>query len=120
MFSDTIIDTTFDMIQGIDGTGYEDTFTCARHCTPEQELMLAVLKDGLLSYRRTLRKPIKLTYDDREWFFGSERKPGLFSFESVCTVLELSAQRIRKHLLDWEKQTRSNDVIPPAARCSKL
>ena len=65
MFSDTIIDSTFNMIEGVNGAGYEDTFTCARHRTPEQELMLAVLKDGLLSYRRTLRKPITLTCDDR-------------------------------------------------------
>ena len=120
MFSDTIIETTFDMIEDVNGARYEDIFTCARHCTPEQELMLAVLKNGLLSYRRSLRKAIDLTCEDRQWFFGNERNPRLFSFESVCMVLGLSAQHIRKHLLDWEKQMRSNDVGPRPARCPKL
>jgi hypothetical protein len=106
MLSDTIIDSTFDMIEGVNGAVYEDTFTCRKHWTPEQELMLAVLKDGLLSYRRTLRKAITSNCDDREWFFGNESNPRLFSFESVCTVLGLSVQHIRKHLLDWEKQSR--------------
>jgi hypothetical protein len=114
MFSDTIIDTTFDMIEGDNGTRYEDIFTCARHCTPEQELMLAVLKNGLLSYRRSLRKPINLSCEDRQWFFGNENNPRLFSFESVCMVLGLSPENIRKHLLAWEKQMRTNDGVPPA------
>jgi hypothetical protein len=116
MFSDTLIDTTFDTIEGVNGARYEDIFTCARHCTPEQELMLAVLKNGLLSYRRSLRKPINLTCEDRQWFFGNERNPRLFSFESVCMVLELSAQHIRKHLVDWEKEMHSNNAAPAPAR----
>jgi len=67
--------------------------------------MLAVLKDGLINYRKNLSDPTKSNLDDREWFFGSQ-DDGLFSFESICTALGLSAQRIRKRLAAWEKEAR--------------
>ena len=82
---------------------YWDTVRRQGHCCPEQDLMLAVLKDGLINYRRRLDRPKSKTCDDREWFFGGENKR-LFSFESICAVLGLSAQRIRKCLLDWENE----------------
>jgi hypothetical protein len=81
---------------------YWNTLRRRGHFSPEQDLMLAVLKDGLLSYRKNLRKPGLSRFDDREWFF-SVHDDCLFSFESVCMVLGLSAQRIRKRLLDWER-----------------
>lgn len=85
---------------------YWDTVRRQGHCCPEQDLMLAVLKDGLINYRRKLDRPKRKTCDDREWFFGGENKR-LFSFESICAVLGLSAQRIRKCLLDWENESRA-------------
>jgi hypothetical protein len=85
---------------------YWDTVKRFGHSCPEQDLMLAVLKDGLVNYRRRLVSPNRKTCDDREWFFGVENKR-LFSFESICAVLGLSAQRIRKRLLDWENESRT-------------
>jgi hypothetical protein len=82
---------------------YWDTVKRNGHDHPEQDLMLAVLKDALRNYRKHLRKPKKSWIDDREWFFASERD-GLFSFESICTVLGLDAQNIRKCLRVWERE----------------
>jgi hypothetical protein len=49
--------------------------------------------------------PRKAAYDDREWFFGFENNC-LFSFESICMILGLNPQRVRKRLLDWESEAR--------------
>lgn len=84
---------------------YWDTVKRNGHGHPEQDLMLAVLKDALLSYRKHLRNQKKSLGKEREWFFGVE-SDRLFSFESVCTVLGLNSQRIRKRLLDWESEAR--------------
>ena len=73
---------------------------------PEQDLMLAVLKDALLNYRKTLFSSSKRADEDREWFFSVD-SDRLFAFESVCSILGLDAQRIRKHLLHWEREVAS-------------
>jgi hypothetical protein len=88
---------------------YWNTVKRSGHTYPEQDLMLAVLKDALLSYRKHLRNPTKTLRRDREWFFSNDQG-GLFSFESVCAVLGLEPQRIRKGLRLWEKEaaTRPN------------
>jgi hypothetical protein len=82
---------------------YWDTVKRSGHSYPEQDLMLAVLKDALLNYRKQLRNPKKSLRRDREWFFSNDQG-GLFSFESVCAVLGLDPQRIRKRLRLWEKE----------------
>jgi hypothetical protein len=82
---------------------YWDTVKRTGHSHPEQDLMLAVLKDALLNFRKHLRNPKKSLRRDREWFFSNDQG-GLFSFESVCAVLGLDPQRIRKRLRLWEKE----------------
>ena len=84
-----------------DNARYWDTVKRNGHGHPEQDLMLALLKDALLNYRKQLRNPKKSLGEDRRWFFANDRD-GLFSFESVCAVLGLNAQRIRKQLRAWE------------------
>ena len=69
---------------------------------PEQDL--AVLKDALLSYRRNLGRLGRIFEAERAWFFDND-SDRLFSFESVCASLGLSAQRIRSHLLAWERDS---------------
>ena len=85
-----------------DNARYWDTVKHNGHGYPEQDLMLALLKDALRNYRKHLRNPKKSLDEDRRWFFADDRD-GLFSFESVCAVLGLNAQRIRKHLRAWER-----------------
>src|SRR4029453_4925713 len=71
------------------------------HALPERDLMLAVLKDALLNFRKNLHNPNKLFKADRAWFFQNDRDD-LYSFESVCAVLGLSASGIRRRLLVWQ------------------
>lgn len=80
-----------------------DTVRRKAHAYPEKDLLLAVLKDALLHYRKNLRRPSKTFHADRAWFFDHDIDR-LFSFESVCAALGLSAERIRQHLLGWERE----------------
>jgi hypothetical protein len=89
---------------------YWDTLKRTGHSHPEQDLMLAVLKDALLNYRKQLRNPKKSLCRDREWFFSNDHGE-LFSFESVCAVLGLEPQRIRKGLLVWEREAASRAAV---------
>jgi hypothetical protein len=97
-FVPTILDCNF---QDGDDADYWDTLRRGDPLQPERDLMLAVLKDALLNFRKHLRNRNKSFRDDRAWFFQSDRD-GLFSFESVCAVLDLNSQKIRSHLLSWE------------------
>jgi len=90
-------------IDGGANAAYWDTVRRGDHANPEQDLMLAVLKDALLNYRKNLRTRNRLFKDDQLWFFAEETDR-LFSFESVCAVLGLDAERIRKRLLAWETE----------------
>lgn len=97
-------------IQGkeIDGGAnatFWDTVRRKGHANPEQDLMLAVLKDALLNYKKNLRTRNGLFKDDQLWFFTDETDR-LFSFESVCAVLGLDSKGIRKRLLAWETEAR--------------
>jgi hypothetical protein len=81
-----------------------DTVRRKAHGFPEQELLLAVLKDALLIYRKSMRRPNKTFEAERAWFFANDTDR-LFSFECVCAVLGLSAGRIRQHLRAWERES---------------
>jgi len=96
------------------------------HALPERDLMLAVVKDALLNFRKNLHNPNKLFKADRAWFFQNDRDD-LYSFESVCAVLGLSAPGIRRRLLVWQieadaraasmpiEQTKRSRVLPDLA-----
>ena len=89
------------------------------HALPERDLMLAVLKDALLSFRKNLHNPNKLFKADRAWFFQNDRED-LYSFESVCAVLGLSAHGIRKCLLAWENEAESERRSVPIEAGSQV
>jgi hypothetical protein len=93
-------------IDGGANAAYWNTVRRGGHTNPEQDLMLAVLKDALLNYRKNLRTPNKSLKADQLWFF-TDAADRLFSFESVCAVLGLDAGQIRKHLLAWETENQS-------------
>ena len=88
-------------IDGGANATYWDTVRRRGHANPEQDLMLAVLKDALLNYRKNLRTRNRLFKDEQLWFFAAE-SDRLFSFGSVCAVLGLDSKRIRERLLAWE------------------
>ena len=70
---------------------------------PEKYLMLAVLKDALLDYRNNLALQNSRFKCARVWFFD-ERNNRLFSFESICEVLNVNASYIRKELIGLANQ----------------
>ena len=80
------------------------------HALPECDLMLAVLKEALLNFRKNLHNPNKLFKADRAWFFQNDRED-LYSFESICAVLGLSAHGIRRRLQAWEIEAESKRCI---------
>ena len=73
---------------------YWDTVTRKGYSQPEKELMLAVLKDAIVTYRKNLSCETPLLRDTERWFFKRDDN-GLFSFEMVCAMLGLSSERIR-------------------------
>jgi hypothetical protein len=89
---------------------YWETVMRTGHDQPEQDLMLAVLRDALRNYRKQLRRRKRSLTDDRQWFFATDSER-LFSFESVCAVLGLDAQRIRKQLRAWESETTRDAAL---------
>lgn len=56
----------------------------------EKELMLAVLKDTIMNYKKRMHLGNALFKEAETWLFERERDR-LFSFETVCSVLGLSA-----------------------------
>ena len=80
---------------------YWDTVTRKGYSQPEKELMLAVLKDAIVTYRKNLSCETPLLRDTERWFFKRD-DDGLFSFEMVCAMLGLSSERIRAEMVIWK------------------
>jgi len=68
---------------GADGN-FWDNLRRKGHGYPEQDLLLAVLKDALVSYRNHLRRPNQTLQADRDWFFENESTG--FSLLSRCAL----------------------------------
>jgi len=69
-----------------------------RQCEPERELLAAVLEDAVLSYKKRFVYGDARFKEAQSWIFGRDTNR-LFAFETVCALLGLSAQRIRRELL---------------------
>lgn len=71
---------------------------CRRgYIEPERYLMLAVLKDALLDYTKNVATRNQRFRSARVWFFN-EQSDRLFSFETICEVLNLNPSYIRRQL----------------------
>jgi len=79
---------------------------------PEAELMRAVLEDALLCFHKGLvrqgRRVQRLAREAKEWLF-SDDVCWPFSFVSICMVLGLDPEYIRRGLKRW------NQGRPPTA-----
>ena len=89
---------------------YWDTAQRQDYVEPEKYLMLAVLKDALLDYQNNLARQNGRFKSARAWFFN-ESSNQLFSFETICLILNLSASFIRKELSAWQFDVRERDNI---------
>jgi hypothetical protein len=88
-------------------SAYWETVMTKNYSQPEEELMLAVLKDALMTYKKRMHLGNALFREAETWFFSRE-KDRLFSFETVCAVLGLSPGRIRNQLLAWRLNVLSD------------
>jgi len=73
---------------------------------PEAALMCAVLEDAFLCFQRQFEiesRSIQRTAQEAEEWFFSDDAHGLFSFVSVCDVLGLEPELIRKGLKHWSQ-----------------
>ena len=86
---------------------YCETVLRKRYSQPEKELMLAVLKDAILNYRKRMHLGNILFKEIEAWLFERDRDR-LFSFETVCAVLGLSPGKIRGELLAWKLNALSD------------
>jgi len=84
---------------------------------PEAELMRAVLADALLCFQKGLvvqgRRIQRLAHEAEEWLFSDDsRWP--FSFVSICAVLGLEPEYIRRGLRRWgQGQPNAEGKKPP-------
>jgi hypothetical protein len=87
---------------------YWETVMRKNYSQPEKELMLAVLKDALMTYKKRVAHSGNALFKEAEtWFFDRERDR-LFSFETICFVLGLSAGKIRGELVAWKLNSLSD------------
>lgn len=87
---------------------YWETVMRKNYFQPEKELMLAVLKDTLITYKKRVSHSGNALFKETEtWFFDRDRDR-LFSFETICAVLGLSPGKIRQNLLSWKLNALSD------------
>lgn len=88
-------------------SSYWETVVRKHYSQPEKELMLAVLKDAVLNYRKRMHTGDILFKEIEGWLFARDRDR-LFSFETICVVLGLSPGKLRSELLAWKLNVLSD------------
>jgi hypothetical protein len=71
---------------------------------PETALIYAVLEDAFLCFHKQFEKKGRFNRQARQaeqWFF-SDDFDGLFSFSSICRVLGLEPEYIKRKLRHWD------------------
>ena len=91
------------------GEDYAANFRRKLPLEPERTLLLAILEDGVRCYQENIYasggKRRALFEEARDWLFSDDT--GWFcSFVSVCTLLNLEPNYIRRGLRQWESRAR--------------
>ena len=71
-----------------------------RQCEAELKLLVAVLKDAILSYRKNVGLGGARFKEAERWIFGKDTDR-LFAFETICWTAGLSAQLICAELVTF-------------------
>ncbi len=88
--------------------------------TPEERLMAAVLEEALATFERGIHSHNPMTRQasrEVDRWVRSRDIEDLFSFENVCTILELDADCLREGLAELKRRAR---VHPHDALVRKL
>ena len=84
----------------------------------ERRLMAAVLQEGIETFQKYAHagdpEGRELFADARAWLLA-RHDHDLFSFTTVCTMLELDADCLRQGLLRWLAQERATGFARPVA-----
>jgi hypothetical protein len=93
------------------GEDYAANFRRKIPLEPERTLLLAVLEDGIRCYQENLfannGKRRTLFDEAKEWLFSDETH-WFCSFVSICTLLNLEPNYIRRGLHEWEGRARKS------------
>ena len=85
---------------------YFDNLSGRAQLEPEKELLLAVLQDGIQCFRDNLHarseEKTALCQEARAWIFGND-SGWLFSFLSICDLLDMDPEYIRQALRQCEE-----------------
>jgi hypothetical protein len=80
---------------------------------PVMRLMFAVLDDAVRCFERDLRARSvsrrRRFLEAEDWLFSQNESAGLFSFESVCEVLDIDPDGIRRALWLWRERALSTE-----------
>jgi len=91
------------------GEDYAANFRRKFPLEPERTLLLAVLEDGIRCFQENLfaagGKRRTLFEEANEWLFNDD-SAWFCSFISICTLLNLEPNYIRRGLRQWEAQAR--------------
>jgi hypothetical protein len=79
-------------------------------------LMVAVLQDAIRNFERNLHARTisrrRIFLNAEQWFFSRKARDELFSLETVCEVLEVQPNRIRRAVSEWRKKALAGDAPP--------
>ena len=90
---------------------YFEKWSSLRYPGPEEMLMFAVLEDAITCFQRfssAISTRGKARFREAEGWLMHEKSDRLFSFETICEVLQLNPNYIRAGLVHW----RSNVITP--------
>jgi hypothetical protein len=78
---------------------------------PEYELVLAILEDAVGCFQQALtnEKRIRQSREAKTWFMKTGDGQ-LFTFDSVCRMLEIDPSYVRQGLIQWECQYRTSII----------
>ena len=93
------------------GEDYAANFRRKIPLEPERILLLAILEDGVRCYQENLLvsggKRRALFEEAQEWLFSDDAM-WFCSFVSICTMLNLDPNYIRRGLQQWESRARKS------------
>ena len=82
-----------------------DRIRAERSSQPEKRLMLAVMEDAITTFQKSVhgatRRQRRLLKETEEWI-GSSDMSWPFSFENICTALDIEADYMRSGLRRWK------------------
>ena len=96
---------------------YHDTYRRRIPQQPEIRLMLALLEDAINCYQDNIfalnKKRIQLFTEAEDWFMSDDTS-WIFSFVSICSLLQLEPNYFRQGLNRWAAQQRATCQTRPS------